>query len=158
MHDAYATFSPMAGLPDPEHDRQFYTGVPLRRLTAWFIDLAIILAVGVPLALFFGLATLGFGFFLFPLIVAGVGFFYRTATLAGASATPGMRFVGIELRRGDGTRFDLPTAVFHTAFYTACISVIVLQLVSCLTILGSRYGQSLPDFVLGTTAIRRPVD
>ena len=57
----------MAGLPDPERDRQFYEGVPPRRLVAWFVDLAIVLLVGVPLAVLFGLLTLGFGFALFPL-------------------------------------------------------------------------------------------
>ena len=61
------------------------------------------LAVGVPMAVFFGLATFGFGFALFPLLVAGVGFLYRTGTIATGSATLGMRFCGIELRRGDGT-------------------------------------------------------
>ena len=66
MH-ADASSAPMAGLPDPEHDRQFYDGVPARRLVAWFIDLAIVLAVGVPVAVVFGLVTLGFGFALFPL-------------------------------------------------------------------------------------------
>ena len=49
------------------------------------------------------------------------------ATLAGGSATWGMRFTGIELRRGDGTRFDFATALLHTALYTVCISVVVLQ-------------------------------
>ena len=106
MHaDAYR--GPMAGLPDPERDRQFYEGVPARRLVAWFVDVALVLLVGVPLALLFGLFTLGFGFALFPLVVAGTGFLYRVATIAGGSATWGMRFVGIELRRGDGSRFDL---------------------------------------------------
>ena len=111
-----------------------------------------------PVAVLFGLATLGFGFALFPLVVAAVGFLYRTATIAGGSATWGMRFTGIELRRGDGTRFDLPTALAHTAIYAVCISVIVLQLVSCLTIVGTRYRQSLADLILGTTAINRPAD
>ena len=45
-----ATPAPMAGLPDPERDRQFYDGVPARRLVAWFVDVAVILVVGVPLA------------------------------------------------------------------------------------------------------------
>jgi uncharacterized RDD family membrane protein YckC len=148
----------MAGLPDPERDRQFYEGVPLRRLAAWFIDVAVILAIGVPVAVFFGLATLGFGFALFPLVVAGVGFLYRTATIAGGSATWGMRVTGIEFRRGDGTRFDLPTALAHTAIYMVCISVFVLQLISCATIVGTRYRQSLADLILGTTAINRPLD
>ena len=102
---------PMAGLPDPEHDRQFYDGVPARRLVAWFIDLAIVLAVGVPVAVVFGVMTLGFGFALFPIVVGGIGFLYRTATIAGGSATWGMRVTGIEFRRGDGSRFDLMTAL-----------------------------------------------
>src|SRR5688572_206878 len=119
MH-VYDYSGPMGGLPDPDRDRQFYEGVPARRLVAWLIDVALILAVGVPIAVFFGLATLGFGFALFPFVVAAVGFLYRTATIAGGSATWGMRFTGIELRRGDGTRFDLGTALAHTAIYMVC--------------------------------------
>jgi uncharacterized RDD family membrane protein YckC len=155
---AYAHSGLMAGLPDPEFDRRFYAGVPARRFVAWLLDLAVILAVGVPLAILFGLVTLGFGFALFPLILAAVGFLYRTATLARSSATLGMRFAGIEFRRGDGTRFDMPTALLHTAIWAVCFSAIVLQLVSCLTILGTRYRQGIPDIILGTTAINRPAD
>jgi uncharacterized RDD family membrane protein YckC len=147
---------PLAGLPDPEHDRQFYEGVPARRLVAWFIDLAIVLAIGVPVAVVFGVMTLGFA--LFPIVVGGIGFLYRTATIAGASATWGMRVTGIEFRRGDGSRFDLVTAFLHTAIYAVALSVIVLQLISCVAILATRYRQSLPDIILGTTAINRPAD
>jgi uncharacterized RDD family membrane protein YckC len=155
---AYGLSGPMDGLPDPERDRQFYEGVPARRLFAWFVDLVIVLAIGVPLAVLFGLMTLGFGFVLFPLILLGVGFVYRTATIAGSSATWGMRFAGIEFRRGDGTRFDLLTALLHTAIFAVVFGVFVLQLVSCVTILGTRHGQSLPDLILGATAINRPAD
>jgi uncharacterized RDD family membrane protein YckC len=157
MHaDSFPT--PLYGLPDPERDRQFYDGVPLRRFLAWCVDVVIILLIGVPLATLFGLVTLGFGFAMFPLIVAGVGFLYRTWTLAGASATWGMRFTGIEFRRGDGTRFDFTTALLHTLLYLVCMSFFVLQLISCATIVGSRYRQSLGDMLLGTTAINRPAD
>lgn len=159
MHgDAYSFSGPMAGLPDPDRDPQFYRGVPARRLVAWFVDFAVTLAIGVPIAVFFGLATFGFGFALFPLVLAAVGFLYRTATVAGGSATWGMRFTGIELRRGDGTRFDLLTAVLHVGIYTVCFGVILLQLVSCIAMVGTRYGQGIPDIILGTTAINRPVD
>ena len=149
---------PMAGLPDPDHDRQFYEGVPARRLVAWFIDLAIVLAIGVPVAVVFGVMTLGFGFVLFPIVVGGIGFLYRTATIAGGSATWGMRVTGIEFRRGDGSRFDLVTAFLHTGIYAVGLSVIVLHLISCVAILATRYRQSLPDIILGTTAINRPAD
>lgn len=153
-----ATNPPLYGLPDPDRDPQFYDGVPFRRLVAWFIDVAIVLAIGVPLATAFGVLTLFVGFAIFPLIVCGVGFAYRTLTLAGGSATWGMRFTGIEFRRHDGSRFDGITALMHTALYMLSMSVFVLQLVSCATIVGSRYRQSLGDMLLGTTAINRPVD
>lgn len=156
--DATGYAGPMGGLPDPEADRQYYEGVPTKRLVAWFVDLIVILAIGVPIAVFFGLATFGFGFALFPLLVAGVGFLYRTGTIATGSATLGMRFCGIELRRGDGTRFDGLTALLHTAIYTVAFSVVVLQFISCALMLGTRYGQGLPDMILGTTAINRPAD
>jgi uncharacterized RDD family membrane protein YckC len=151
-------YAAMPGLPDPDRDPQFYDGVRARRLTAWFVDVAIILLVGVPVAVLFGLFTLGFGFALFPLIVAGVGFVYRTATLAGGSGTWGMRLMGIEFRRHDGTRFDLLTAFLHTAIYAFAMSVVVVQLLSCGTILLTRYRQSVADIVLRTTAINRPAD
>ena len=158
MHQTDGFSGPMFGLPDPERDRQFYEGVQSRRLAAWVIDLFVILLAGVPVALVFGLATFGFGFALFPLVVAGVGFVYRTLTIAERSATWGMRVMGIELRRHDGTRFDLTTAALHTAIYSVAISIVVLQAVSCISMLSTRYGQGLPDVILRTTAINRPAD
>ena len=153
-----ATFGPLPGLPDPDRERQFYAGVQSRRLVAWVIDVAAILAIGVPLALVFGLMTLGFGLALFPAIVLGVGLVYRTATIANASATWGMRAMGIELRRGDGSRFDLVTAFLHTAIYSVCFGVLLLQAASVVAMLSTRYGQGFPDIVLRTAMINRPED
>lgn len=148
----------MPGLPDPERDPQFYQGVQSRRLAAWVVDVVLVLAVGVPAAFIFGLATLGFGFALFPILVMAVGFLYRTATIAAGSATWGMRLMGIELRRRDGTRLDFPTALSHTAIYTVAFSVVLLQLASIVGMLATRYGQGLPDIVLRTAMINRPAD
>ncbi|TPE53727.1 RDD family protein [Amaricoccus solimangrovi] len=148
----------LAGLPDPELDPQFYRGVPARRFAAWLIDVAIILCVGVPVALLFGVLTLGIGFMIFPLILAAIGFAYRVGTISDRSATWGMRVMGIEFRRGDGQRFDFVTALGHVAIYTLSMAFVLVQLVSCLAMLGTRYGQGLPDIVLRTTAINRPVD
>ncbi len=52
----------MHGLPDPDRDAQFYDGVRSRRLAAWFFDVALILLLGIPVAIVFGLATFGLGF------------------------------------------------------------------------------------------------
>ena len=106
----------------------------------------------------FGLATLGFGFALFPILVMGVGFVYRTLTIASGSATWGMRLMGIELRRHDGARLDFSTALLHTAIYTVAISVVVLQLGSIVGMVATRYGQGLPDLILRTAMINRPAD
>lgn len=157
MHAAHLS-GPMAGLPDPETDRDFYDGVPFRRFVAWVIDFVIVCVIGVPVALMFGIFTLGFGFALFPLIVSGIAIAYRTWTLAEGSATWGMRFCGIEFRRGDGTRFDMPTAALHTLIQAVAFTFFVLQLLSCVTIVGTRYRQSLPDLILGTTALHRAAD
>lgn len=151
-------FGALPGLPDPERDPQFYAGVPSRRLAAWFVDLIVILGVGVPLAFVFGLMTLGFGFALFPLVIMGVGFVYRTLTIAGGSATWGMRLMGIELRRHDGARFDIGSAAIHTAIYTVCIGVVLLQIASMIGMVTTRYGQGLPDIVLRSAMINRPAD
>ena len=149
---------PMSGLPDPVREPEFYRGVPMRRFVAWLIDLVIVIAIGVPLALVFGVFTLGFGFALFPAIVTAIAFAYRTVTLANGSATWGMNFCGIEFRRGDGSRFDLATAGLHTLIQTVAFAFFALQMISCATIFATRYGQSLPDLILGTTALHRPVD
>ncbi len=148
----------MDGLPDPELDRQFYAGVLPRRLVAWLIDVTLILLVGVPLALVFGVATLGVGFAIFPLVVAGTGFVYRTFTIAEGSATWGMRAVGIELRRHDGSRLDFVTALLHTTLYTVAMGMVLVQMASVVAMLGTRYGQGLPDLILRTTAINPPAD
>lgn len=157
MHaDLYT--GPMGGLPDPELDRAFYEWLPFKRLVAWCLDLVVVLAIGLPVALAFGVFTLGFGFVLFPVVLATIAFLYRTATLAGGSATWGMRLLGIEFRRGDGSRFDGLTALLHTAIQTIAFGFFFLQMLSCVAVVASRYRQSLPDIILGTTAINQPAD
>ncbi|MBP7242219.1 MAG: RDD family protein [Amaricoccus sp.] len=148
----------MHGLPDPDRDRQFYAGVLRRRFAAWIVDVVIILAIGVPLAFLFGLVTLGFGFAAFPLILSSVAIVYRAATLASASATWGMRLMGVEFRRHDGSRLDGGTALMQTLVYAFCVAVVPLAFVSVLMMAFTRYGQGLPDLILRTAMINRPAD
>lgn len=155
---AYLTTGEMPGLPDPERDREFYAGVPLRRFVAWCLDVVIVLAIGLPAAVLFGLATFFVGFLLFPFVLVATDVLYRTLTLANGSATWGMRFAGVELRRHDGARLDFVTALLHVSLYTLAWMTVLPQLLSCLTILGTRYGQALQDFALRTTAINKPAD
>ncbi len=140
------------GLPDPDLDRQFYESVPSRRLLAWVIDSVITFI----LTLLLALVSFGLGFFIFPMMWLVIGFFYRVASIATASATPGMRLVGIEFRDREGNPLSPGLALAHTAIFTFASGMMILQLISIGLILGTRYQQSLQDMILGTTAINRP--
>ncbi len=142
------------GLPDPELDGQFYENVPSRRLMAWVIDSIITFAVTVLISVF----TLGLGFWFFPVLWLVIGLIYRTVTIGADSATWGMSMMGIEFRDRDGQRFSSGLGLLHTILFTIASGTFLVQLVSILLILTTRYQQSLPDMLLGTTAINRPID
>jgi len=143
--------------PDPELDRQFYDGVPSRRLIAWFLDAVVIFAIFAVTALVFGIMTLGFGFFVAPLIFVATGFFYRVILISSASATFGMMLTGIEFRDAQGQRFSFGTAFLHTLAYSMIFTSGIFQVASCLAILMTDKGQSIPDLLLGTVAINKPL-
>ncbi|HEU0223648.1 MAG TPA: RDD family protein [Paracoccaceae bacterium] len=145
------------GLPDPDRDPQFYEGVPLRRLAAWFIDLAIVAALTVAALLLLALPSLGFVFLASFALWGAVDFCYRALTLTKASATLGMQVMGIELRDLAGDRLPAGLAIAHTALYLFCCLFVLLQIASIAMMAGTRRGRSLPDAILGTTAINRPL-
>lgn len=76
-------------------------------------------------------------------------------TLANGSATLGMRLMSIEIRRHDGQRLDLGTAVMHTLGYTLSMSFVLPQIASIILMMTGDRGQGLTDLVLGTAAINR---
>ena len=142
------------GLPDPEMDSQFYENVPSRRLVAWVFDGIITFGI----TFLIGVFTVGLGFFIFPFIWLVVGLIYRTITIASKSATWGMRIVGIEFRNKDGQKLSTKLALAHTLIFTIGTGFFFVQIVSIVLILTSRYGQSVQDMILGTTAINRPLN
>ncbi|QDL92853.1 RDD family protein [Paroceanicella profunda] len=148
----------MDGLPDPDHDPQFYDGVPLRRFIAWIIDIVIV-GVLTTLALFvLALPSLGLIFFISLGVWAVIDFLYRVMTLSGGSATLGMRMMGIEIRTVTGDRLTSGLAVLHTALYLVCYAAGgLLQIASVVLMVAARPGRGIPDFILGTAAINRPV-
>ncbi|WP_083099508.1 RDD family protein [Pseudophaeobacter leonis] len=141
----------MTGLPDREYQAEFYDSVAPKRLMAWVVDS--ILIVG--LSLLAVLLTAFVGLLIWPLLYLVIGFVYRTVTLANGSATLGMRFCGIELRDLSGRRLDAGQATWHTALYTVCLSVPILQLISIIMMLTTHKGQGLNDSLLGTVMINR---
>ncbi len=146
-----AMTDPHWGLPDPDGKPEFYADVPVKRLIAWAVDsilIALICAVIVPFTAFTAL-------FFLPFLFLVVGLIYRIATLAGRSATPGMRLMAIEFRTFDGKRFDLGMAAVHTVLYTVSVSMVFPQIISIILMLTSARAQGLSDHFLGTAALNR---
>jgi len=142
------------GLPDPEMDSQFYEKVPSRRLVAWVFDGIITFGI----TFLVSVLTIGLGFFIFPFIWLVVGLIYRTFTISSKSSTWGMRVVGIEFRDKNGQKLTTGLALAHTLIFTIGTGFFFVQIVSIVLILTSRYGQSVQDMILGTTAINRPIN
>lgn len=140
-------------LPDPNYHEEFYADVPSKRLMAWVIDTVLITAI-VTLIAFLGLLI---PLLFLPLLYAVVSFLFRWGTIAARSATPGMRFMAIELIDGDGHPLDSWTAFLHTAGYTVSVVTVPLQLVSILMMVTTARRQGLTDVILGTAAVNRRV-
>ena len=145
-------------LPDPTYDRQFYDGVPLKRLIAWVIDVLVIGVFSLIATTTMGVLTLGIGFVFLPAIFFLVTFFYRWLTISMHSATWGMRFMGIELRTQSGDRLSPIVAAFHTGLFMFLMATLIGWILTMISIVGTRYHQGIPDLILGTTAINSPLD
>lgn len=142
------------GLPNPVTEPAFYAGVSGKRFFAWCFD-AVIIAVLCLLVVPFTAFT---AIFFLPLLWLVVGFLYRWATLAGRSATWGMRLMAIELREADGLRLSGGTALIHALGYTVSVTVAPLQVISVILMLALGRGQGLTDLIIGTAMINRPAD
>ena len=141
---------PMSHLPDPERQAGFYDGVLVKRFLAWIVDVVLIALV----TLVISTVTI-VGLFMMPLIFLAVGFLYRWMTLAGGSATWGMRLMAIEFRDWRGQRLDFMQAFLHTLGYAVSVSVAPLQLISVVCMFATERGQGLTDMVLGTVALNK---
>jgi uncharacterized RDD family membrane protein YckC len=138
-------------LPDPARHPGFYADVPAKRAMAWLIDtvfIAFVVAVLIPFTGFLALFILGFVYLV-------VSFLYRWLTIAKLSATPGMAIMGIELRDGQGRRFDGGMAFLHTLAYSMSVAFVFPQLLSVALMVLSPRKQGLTDHVLGSVAINR---
>ena len=143
----------LSGLPDPELDPQFYTGVPFKRLIAWFIDFFIIIALGLGASI----ATIGIAAVFFPLTLLIINLIYRIYFLKKHSAPPGMLITGIEIRNHHGNRLSSDEALWHTVVFTVAMLFVFVQILSVAMMLFSHRGQGVHDYLRGTTAINRPM-
>jgi uncharacterized RDD family membrane protein YckC len=141
---------------DPMVRPERYEGVRTRRIFAFVVDAALILflmaaayfAIGV-----LGIFTLGLLWLLLPAVWPVVAILYSVLTLGGrSSATPGMRFIGIEIRNVRGERIDYGIALLHVLGFWC--SVAILTPLVLLVALFTERKQLLHDLILGTVAVR----
>lgn len=149
---------PRTATLDPAVRPELFDGVRTRRIFAFLVDASVIfflmlLATFVVAVL--GLFTFGLGWLLFPLIWPFVAILYTMFTLGGPhSATPGMRFTGIEMRTWDDAPMYPILALVHAIGFW--LSVTILTPLVLLVSLFSRRKRLLHDMLLGTLVIRRP--
>ncbi len=141
---------------DPAAHPERYEGVRSRRMLAFLLDataILLLMLVAFVVVTLLGLLTLGLGWFLFPAIWPVVALLYEVLTKGGpASATPGMRAVGIELRTLSGERLDYPLALLHSLGFWFSVTVLT-PLVLVVGLFTGRK-QLLHDFLLGTVVVR----
>ncbi len=141
---------------DPVVHPERYDGVRTRRIFAFLIDAALILllmVVAYVVIAVVGVFTFGLLWLLFPAVWPVVAILYSVFTLGGPySATPGMRFVGIEIRTVGGGRMDYGLALLHAVLFWA--SVAILTPFVLLVALFTDRKQLLHDLIIGTVAVR----
>lgn len=143
---------PLHGLPDPMREPAFYQGVVTKRALAWVVDAGVTLLLCLLILPFTAFTAL----FWWPVLWMVVGFLYRWATLAGGSATWGMRLMALTIRERDGSPLSGATALAHTVGYSVSLAMFPLQLISVALMVVLGRGQGLTDMILGTAAINRP--
>jgi len=146
---------------DPAANPELFDGVLARRMIAFLIDVVIIAAPMVFIALFifvFGLVTFGLGWALYFLFYpAGIlwALIYYGITLGGPnSATVGMRVMDIEMRTWYGAPAYFVLGAVHAVIYWITVSVLT-PLVLLVGLFNDRR-RLLHDILLGTVIINNP--
>lgn len=141
----------------PTNDWRAYQGVLSRRVMAFIIDYAIVALLWIPAAVvvfFLGILTFGLGFFLYPVLFAGLAMLYFGMTVGGPKqASPGMSMMGLAIARTDGRPMDFLTAIVHLVIFWIA-NAILTPLVLLVGLFTDR-GRLLHDLLIGTVTIRR---
>jgi uncharacterized RDD family membrane protein YckC len=155
------SFDAKAHAYDPVANPELFDGVLTRRVAAFIIDL-IVIAIPLVLATIvifvFGLLTLGLGWALFWLLSPGSviwALFYYGLTLGSpASATLGMRAMGIEMRTWYGGPLYFVLGAVRAVVFWVSVSVLTPFIV----IVGLFNGRKrlLHDMLVGTVLINNP--
>lgn len=143
---------------DPATQPEYFEGVLSRRIVAFLIDAVIVLAPMMVVALFmlvFTVVTLGFGVFVFALLApltAVWAILYVGLTLASpASATYGMRAMGVQMRTWYGAPMYFLLGALHALFFWVLTSALT-PLILLVPLFNSRR-RTLHDFLTGAVVI-----
>jgi uncharacterized RDD family membrane protein YckC len=145
---------------DPLLHPEFYEGVALRRMFAFFLDMlliGIIMIVAVIAAT--ALAIISLGLLAIPAFLFGtvaLGLLYDVFTIGGpASATPGMRVFGLKVITWSGGRPDTLQAFLMSALFWA-IHGLTGWLAAVVVFLNPRW-RCAHDFLAGTVVVRSDI-
>ncbi len=142
--------------PDPLAEPDLFDGVLSRRVTAYVLDLVLILGLWVARSMAFGVAgVLTFGA-LTPLglvVLAVLPVAYHTFFIGRDGATPGMRVFDLEVRSWTGRPPDTSQAFLTTVLFYASVSL-TIWLVLLVPLFTDR-NRTLHDILAGTIVLRR---
>lgn len=140
-----------------EDDDGLYSGVLLKRVIAYMLDLVFVVVISLPVwgvIAVLGLLTLGL---LWPVLVplaGAVPFAYHTLTLGGRrSATWGMRVMDLELRTLEGERPGYLQALVQTLIFYVSVGL-TGSLILLVALVTERH-RTLHDLLAGTVMINR---
>ncbi len=146
---------------DPAANPELFEGALSRRLLAFFIDVVIIAVPVMAAAIFiflFGIVTLGLGWMLFwllsPASVVWALFYYGLTMGSPASATIGMRTMGLEIRTWYGAPVYFLLGAVHAIVYWVSVSVLTPFIL--LVGLFNARRRLLHDMLVGTVLINNP--
>jgi uncharacterized RDD family membrane protein YckC len=146
---------------DPAANPELFEGVLSRRLLAFFIDVIIIAIPVMAAAIFiflFGIVTLGLGWMLFwllsPASIVWALAYYGLTMGSTASATIGMRTMGLELRTWYGAPAYFLLGAVHAIVYWVSVSVLTPFIL--LVGLFDARRRLLHDMLVGTVLINNP--
>jgi uncharacterized RDD family membrane protein YckC len=143
---------------DPDAQPELFEGTLGRRVVAFIVDLTIVLAltfVAYIVLIVGGLLTFGLTWLLLGVAFPAIALLYSAITFGSpASATLGMRMMGLEMRTWYGSPVYALLGAFHTLVYYFSISILT-PLVLLVPLFNARK-RCLHDYLCGTVVINTP--
>lgn len=146
-----------AGFQDLLTDPAYYRNVVWRRIFAHVVDTVLVALVMAPVLIGLLLtAIVTLGLIAIPMALAFIvvrALYYVAYTGGARSATPGMRLLGIELRRIEGGRPGYLQSAVRTLLYYATLTLLTPLVLIVVPL--NRRRRGLHDFLSATVVVNR---